>query len=195
MQENYIRFTVELHSYSNEELVELFNATQKEDYLKELMKKNSGIIRSIASSYSIPAHDMEDLMEVGYVALWDAVKHYDKERGYTFTSALKGFVRQQYNRLYDETHRAKRCNGESPVSLEELEEINKEHYSYDDYSNLFVEGFMKTLAGSTKKVAELLLDGVSKGDIAKVLGCTGATVSYYIKRLQKAYTEYAGGLA
>ncbi len=192
MQEKYRIFIVELHSYSNEELVELFQSTQKEEYLKELMVRNSGIIRTIAGSYSIPVYDMEDLMEIGYIALWEATKHFDKARGYTFTSALKGFVRQQYNRLYNEAYREKRGGGEISASWDELEEINKERYSYDDHSDLYVADFLKALTGTAKQVAELLLDGVSKGDIAKALGCTGATVSYYVKRIQIAYTAYAG---
>ncbi len=192
MQENYRYFTVELHDYTNEELVEIFQSTQKEAYLKELMVRNKGIIWNIASTYRIPVYDMEDLMEIGYIALWEATKNYDKSRGYAFTSALKGFVRQQYNRLYDEAYRKKRGGGEISASWDELEEINKERYSYDDHSDLYVADFLKALTGTAKQVAELLLDGVSKGDIAKALSCTPATVSYYVKRIQIAYTAYAG---
>lgn len=55
MKENCRSFTVELHDYTNEELVEFFQSTQKEEYLKELMVKNRGIIHIIATTYSIPA--------------------------------------------------------------------------------------------------------------------------------------------
>lgn len=34
MKENCRSFTVELHDYTNEELVEFFQSTQKEEYLK-----------------------------------------------------------------------------------------------------------------------------------------------------------------
>lgn len=40
MQEKYRIFTVELHDYSNEELAELFQSTQAEECLVELMQKN-----------------------------------------------------------------------------------------------------------------------------------------------------------
>lgn len=192
MQEKYRIFTVELHDYTNEELVEFFQSTQKEEYLKELMVRNSGIIRIIASSYSIPNYDIDDLMEIGYIALWDATKHYDKARGYTFTTALKGFVRQKLNSLYNEVYRKKRGAGEQVISWDELEEINKEYYSYDDHSDLYIADFLKMLTGTARKVAELLINGTSKGDIAKLLSCTPATVSYYIKRIQIAYISYAG---
>lgn len=192
MQEKYRIFTVELHDYTNEELVEFFQSTQKEEYLKELMVRNSGFIYSIASSYDIPNYDIDDLMEYGYIALWDATKHFDRSKGFVFITLLKSFVRQSYNRLYNEAYRKKRGAREQVVSWDELEEINKEYYSYDDHSDLYIADFLKMLTGTTKTVAELLINGTSKGDIAKLLSCTPATVSYYIKRIQIAYISYAG---
>lgn len=192
MQENYRSFTVELHNYSNEELVELFQTTQKEEYLKELMIKNKGFIYSIANTYSIPAYDIDDLMEIGYIALWDTAKHYDKSRGFVFITALKGFIKQRYNKLYNEAHRLKRNNGESPLSYEEIADINKDPYSCDDYSDVYIADFLKALTGTTKKVAELLINGFNNGEIARSLSCTPATISYHIKRIQMYYTTYAG---
>lgn len=192
MKKNYTVFTVELHDYTNEELVEFFQSTQKEEYLKELMVRNSGIIYNVAVTYSIPAHTLEDLMEIGYIALWEATKHYDRERGFTFTTALKGFVRQSYNRLYNEAYRKKRGAREQVISWEGLEEIDREGYSCDDYSDLYIADFLKMLTGTTKKVAELIVEGLSKGDIAKALSCTPATINYYLKKIRVAYISYSG---
>lgn len=189
MQENYRFFTVELHNYTNEELVEFFQSTQKEEYLKELMVRNRGIIYNVAVTYSIPAYELEDLMEVGYIALWEATKHYDRERGYAFSTALKGFVRQSYNRLYNEAYRKKRGAREQVISWEE---IDREGYSCDDYSDLYIAGFLDKLTGTTKKVAELIIEGLTKGDIAKALSCTPATINYYLKKIRVAYISYAG---
>ncbi len=192
MQEKYRIFTVELHDYTNEELVEFFQSTQKEEYLKELMVRNRGIIYNVAVTYSIPAYELEDLMEVGYIALWEATKHYDRERGYAFSTALKGFIRQSYNRLYNEAYRKKRGAGEQAVSWEALEEIDRESYSCDDFSDLYIADFLKKLAGTTKKVAELIIEGLSKGEVAKALSCTPATINYYLKKIRVAYISYAG---
>lgn len=192
MQEKYRIFTVELHDYTNEELVEFFQSTQKEEYLKELMVRNSGFIYSIASSYDIPNYDIDDLMEYGYIALWDATKHFDRSKGFVFITLLKAFVRQSYNRLYNEAYRKKRGAGEQVISWEELENIDREGFSCDDYSDLYIADFLKKLTGTTKKVAELLIEGVSKGDIAKALSCTPATINYYLKKIRVAYISYAG---
>lgn len=190
MQDNYRSFTVELHDYSNEELAELFQNTNDEMYLKELMVKNSGIIIMLASGYKIPCYDMEDLIEEGYVALWKTANNYDRSRGFTFTSFLKGCVTQAYNRLYNEAVTVKRGKGLLPTSWEELEDIHKEKPTTDDHTGLEVAEFLESLKGTTKTVAELLVQGLSNGDIARALKCTPATVSYHFSRIKQAYTAY-----
>ncbi|GEM_PF-7050844 len=195
MKENYNIFTVELQDYTNEELVELFQTTQREEYLKELMGKNGGIIRNIAITYSIDDGllTMEDLLSIGYEALWKATKYYKAEKGAKFSTVLGAFVRQSYNRIYDHCNRVKRTTTEPLLSYDELEDINKEHYSNDDYSSLYLEEFMSILTGTIRQVAELLLSGLSKTDVARSLALTPATVSYYVKRLQMEYNGYAQG--
>lgn len=194
MQENYRRFTVELHDYTNEELAEFFQQTQNEDYLKELMAKNSGIILTIARSYHIPAYDLEDLLSVGYEALWDATIHFESERGFAFTTFLKNCVMQKYNRLYNGAHREKRNNGADPLSYEGMEDIHKEGSKYDDYSSLYLEDFLNTLKDTARQVAELLMEGFTKSETAKAVGCTPATVNYYLKQIRKAYIAYSQGV-
>ena len=194
MQENYRSFTVELHDYTNEELVAFFQTTQQEQYLKELMVRNSGIIRKIAFSYSIEScMDMDDLMAIGYEELWRATKYYKADRGNKFITVLGAFIRQKYDRLYNYANREKRKAVESILSLEVLEDINKEHYVNDDHSNLYTAEYLKTLSGNTKKVAEILLKGFSKSEVANILGIAPASVSYHMKRLQSAYTAYTKG--
>lgn len=192
MQEKYRIFTVELHNYSNEELAELFQSTQAEECLVELMQKNKGIIYTIASSYKISGYDMEDLMAVGYEALWRAADNFDNSKGYTFSNWIKVHLRQALNRLYTEAKRKKRWNGSEPTSFEELAEINKEKALEDDRSYLYLEEFLNTLTGSTLKVAQLLIDGFSKSDVARALGIAPASVTYHIQRIAKAYTLYSG---
>lgn len=192
MQEKYRTFTVDLHNYSNEELAELFQSTQAEECLVELMCKNRGIIYTIASSYKISGYDIEDLMAVGYEALWRAADNFDRSKGCTFSNWIKVHLRQALNRLYIEAKRKKRYNELEPTSFEELAEINKERATEDDYSSLYLEGFLSTLTGSTLKVAQLLIDGLTKSDVARALGIAPASVTYHIQRIAKAYTLYSG---
>lgn len=190
MQEKYRAFTVELHDYTNEELAELFQKTQAEECLVELMQKNKGIIYTIASSYKISGYDLDDLMAVGFEALWKTANHYDPSRGYAFTSCLKGFLHGELNPLYNEAKRLKRGNGVEPVSYEALAEINRERFSEDDYSGIYLDEFLSTLTGSTLKVASLILRGFNNGEIAKALGIAPASVTYHYKRIKAAYLTY-----
>lgn len=190
MQENYIECTVKLQGLTNEELVSEYQKTHSEEYLKMLMFNNKGLIVILASSYSIPDYDLEDLLEEGYIALWKAADNYDPSRGYTFTTALRGFIQQTYNRLYANAHRAKRGGGEKPLSWEELEDINKEQSYTDDYTALAIDEIVGALTGITKSVAALLIGGLSKGEVAKALGITAASVSYHVKKIQKVYIAY-----
>lgn len=75
---------------TNEELAELIQKTDSKTAKAELWENNKGIIYRLARSYYRPTspHTLEDLVQQGYFALLQAVKSYDKEKGYKFTSYL-----------------------------------------------------------------------------------------------------------
>lgn len=75
---------------TNEELVELIKKTDSKSAKTELWKQNKGIIYRLARQYysSDKPYTLEDLVQQGYFALLQAVKSYDKEKGYKFTTYL-----------------------------------------------------------------------------------------------------------
>lgn len=183
--------------YETEELVVMYQSTQQEEYLQEIIFRNSGLLHSWAWDYrNIPQIEQEDLIEEGYIACWRAVRKFDLQRGISFSTFLKVEVSQQYNRLYNEATRKKRFAGSEPVSYEGLTEINREGTDmidvlrFEDYSSVEVREFVEMLEDTTKKVCVMLVDGMSKSNIAKSLGITPASVSYHVKRLQKAYIAF-----
>lgn len=190
MKRNYI-------DYETEELVVMYQSTQQEEYLQEIIFRNSGLLHKWAWDYrNIPQIEQEDLIEEGYIACWRAVSKFDLQRGISFSTFLKVEVSQQYNRLYNEATRKKRFRGSEPVSYESLTEINREgtdirnEIRFEDYSSVEVREFVEMLEDTTKKVCVMLVDGMSKSNIAKALGITPASVSYHVKRLQKAYIAF-----
>ncbi len=187
MQENYKNF-------DTEELVVMYQSSHNESYLQEIIRRNNGLLHKWVYDYrNIPTYDDADLLEEGYIACWKAVEHFDPDKGYTFTSCLKGYIRQRFNRLYNEATRKKRYTGSEPVSWEDLEEINKEYsVEFDLLNDLEVREFINSLEGKVQYIAIKLLQGYSKGDIARALGITGASLTYHIKRLQQAYLAYRG---
>lgn len=115
-----------LQERTNEDLVKEYQTTHNEDLFRALLEKNTGLLHIIVMDYRIPKYEIEDLLSESYIALIKAVDNFDPTRGVTFTTALKVFVRQHLNRLYNEVTCQKRYNGMDPASYEELVEIHKD---------------------------------------------------------------------
>lgn len=181
----------EIKGLETEELVVMYQNTHNEEYLQEIIKRNEGLIHQWAFDYrNIPFYEIEDLKAEATVVLWKAVENFDSSKGVRFTTCLKGYVRQAYNRIYKEATRAKRYDGSEPASYEELEDINKERFTVSDYKEAEVREFIESLAGTTQTVAVLLLEGFSKSDVARELKITPASTTYHLKRLQNTYRAY-----
>ena len=191
-------------SRSNEELVVLYRESRNEEYLKELITQNRGLINILVGSYvnSIPNAEHEDLVSESYIPMLKAIEDFDTSLGLTFSNLLKVYVRQHLNRLYNEATRQKRYTGCLPDSLDRLQEINKEGGSETD-STFTVEcedissfEFMELLSSlnlnDKEQVAvNVLMAGGTKGEVAKALKCTPATANYYFKSIRKKFV-FAG---
>ena len=191
-------------SRSNEELVVLYRESRNEEYLKELITQNRGLINILVGSYvnSIPNAEHEDLVSESYIPMLKAIEDFDTSLGLTFSNLLKVYVRQHLNRLYNEATRQKRFTGSLPDSLDRLQEINKEGGSETD-STFTVEcedissfEFMELLSSLNLNDKELvavnvLMAGGTKGEVAKALKCTPATANYYFKSIRKKFV-FAG---
>ena len=189
---------------SNEELVVLYRESRNEEYLKELITQNRGLINILVGSYvnSIPNAEHEDLVSESYIPMLKAIEDFDTSLGLTFSNLLKVYVRQHLNRLYNEATRQKRFTGALPDSLDRLQEINKEGGSETD-STFTVEcedissfEFMELLSSlnlnDKEQVAvNVLMAGGTKGEVAKALKCTPATANYYFKSIRKKFV-FAG---
>lgn len=179
-------------SYETAELVVMYQSSHNENYLQEIIRRNSGLLHKWVWDYrNIPYHDEDDLLQEGYIALCRAVDSYSLERGVAFSTYLKTVVHQHYNRIYTEATRQKRFTGVSTTSWEELVEIHKESsIEFDLLSDMEVMEFINSLDGKVQYIAIRLLQGYSKGDIARALGITPASTSYHIKRLESKAIEY-----
>lgn len=191
-------------SRSNEELVVLYRESRNEEYLKEIITQNRGLINILVGSYvnSIPYAEHEDLVSESYIPMLKAIEDFDTSLGLTFSNLLKVYVRQHLNRLYNEATRQKRFTGALPDSLDRLQEINKEGGSETD-STFTVEcedissfEFMELLSSlnlndKEQVVVNVLMAGGTKGEVAKALKCTPATANYYFKSIRKKFV-FAG---
>ena len=184
LQERYRNFTTE-------ELVTRYQRTKNEDKLREVMRRNNGLLHKWVRDYSNIPLSEEDLLEEGYIALWRAVDNYNVERGVTFSTYLKDVVQQHYNRIYQQATRQKRYTGYTPDSWEVLSELHKEKaVEFELLSDLSVREFINSLEGKVQEIAVLLLEGNSKSDIARIFDIKPATITYYCRKLERLTIEY-----
>jgi RNA polymerase sigma factor (sigma-70 family) len=187
-------------SKSNEELVILYRDTRDERYLADLIDQNKGLMYVIVEPFvhSIPNAELEDLIQEAYIPMLRAIDNFDEERGLTFSNLLKVYVRQHLSRIYNSETRQKRNSGTPSVSYESLVEINREggsegdsYFSVEcgDISSIEFMQFIRSLGLNEKEqvVVTVLMEGGTKGEVAKALKCTPATANYYFKQIRKKF--------
>lgn len=173
---------------TNEELIKAYKESRDESYLKELIEANKGLINLLVSPYltSIPNFELEDLTSESYIPMLRAIEDYDPEQGVAFSTLLKVYARQ------------KRFTGTTPDSLDRLSEINKEggtetdstfEVECKDFSSVEFMDLLDSLQLNDKEqvAVNILMAGGAKGEIAKALNITNATVSWHIKNLKKKF--------
>ena len=183
-----------LKDRTNEDLVIEYQTTHNEDLFRALLEKNTGLLHIIVMDYRIPKYEIEDLLSESYIALIKAVDNFDPTRGVTFTTALKVFVRQHLNRLYNEVTCQKRYNGMDPASYEELVEIHKDDVrglDCDRFSQIEVDEYLEGLEAKDRYMVTLLLMGYSLSDCAKAFHVANSSITWRIKRIRKNYTAYS----
>ena len=185
---------------TNEELVRNYKQSRDEHFLSELINKNIPLLRILVEPYlaTIPNSEYEDLIAESYIPMLKAIEDFDETRGLAFITLLKAYVRQNLNRLYNEATRKKRYIGSMPLSYEALTEINKEGgCELDSYFTIECEDvkafefsdLIRSLCLNEKEqvAVTVLMDGGTKGDVAKALNCTPATANYYFKSIKKKF--------
>ena len=183
-----------LKDRTNEDLVIEYQTTHNEDLFRALLEKNTGLLHIIVMDYRIPKYEIEDLLSESYIALIKAVDNFDPTRGVTFTTALKVFVRQHLNRLYNEVTCQKRYNGMDPASYEELVEIHKDDVrglDCDRITQIEVDEYLEGLEAKDRYMVTLLLMGYSLSDCAKAFHVANSSITWRIKRIRKNYTAYS----
>lgn len=85
----------------NEQLVARIRACEDvSDNMLQLWQQNQGFIGKMAARYSSYA-EVEDLKQEGYIALCEAVRHYDPASGVPFINYAAFWMKQQMSRYID----------------------------------------------------------------------------------------------
>ena len=185
---------------TNEQLVREYRNSRDEKFLQELISGNKPLLRLIVSPYlsTIPNSEYEDLEAESFIPFLKAIDDFEEERGLSFTTLLKAYVRQHLNRLYNEATRQKRGGGSTTISYEALQEINKEGgtetdssfcVECEDIASFEFRELLSSLNLNEKEqvAVNVLMAGGTKGEVAKALSCTPATANYYFNQIRKKF--------
>lgn len=110
----------------NEQLVARIQAGDNEaENMLQLWKQNKGFIAIIARRYSAGA-EMEDLEQEGYIALCEAVQHYDPARGMSFISYAAFWIKRRM-RICADNSRTVRLSFNAGDEVRQYQKIMREY--------------------------------------------------------------------
>ena len=111
---------------TNECIVAAVQAGDNEaENMLELWQKNKGFIAMMARRYSAGA-EMEDLEQEGYIALCEAVQHYDPERGKSFIGYAAFYIKRRM-RICADNSRTVRLSFNAGDEVRQYQKIMREY--------------------------------------------------------------------
>ena len=111
---------------TNECIVAAVQAGDNEaENMLELWQKNKGFIAMMARRYSAGA-EMEDLEQEGYIALCEAVQHYDPARGMSFISYAAFWIKRRM-RICADNSRTVRLSFNAGDEVRQYQKIMREY--------------------------------------------------------------------
>lgn len=111
---------------NNEQLVARITAGDDEaENMLQLWRQNTGFIAMLARRYSAGA-EIEDLEQEGYIALCEAVQHYDPDRGKSFISYAAFYIKRRM-RICADNNRTVRLSFNAGDEVRQYQKIMREY--------------------------------------------------------------------
>lgn len=88
---------VPLNCESNNELY-IKAALKDKEAIAEIVKRNQGLVKSVASRYANRGLNFDDLMQEGNIGLLMAIEKFDFKKGFSFSTYASYWIRQEINR-------------------------------------------------------------------------------------------------
>lgn len=110
----------------NEQLVaRIQDGDNEAENMLQLWRQNTGFIAMLARRYSAGA-EMEDLEQEGYIALCEAVQHYDTDRGKSFIGYAAFYIKRRM-RICADNNRAVRLSFNTGDEVRQYQKIMREY--------------------------------------------------------------------
>ncbi len=105
---------IDTSKLTTEELVKIYQNTEDEAVLEEIITRNMGLYHVWAMEWDGLRQftiDADDLVSEAMIETWRAISGFDCSKGFKFTTYLKKCVDQRFIRIYDHCNRKKRGSG------------------------------------------------------------------------------------
>ncbi len=176
-----------------------------EDALTELIIRYTPLLKRVIAPYKIVGTDRDDLLQEATIALIKAVKHYNEEKGQSFSTFLYGVAKQRLIDLLrsSKTYAQMALNG--AISFETLNEQEGATKKFADpvdedgdalFSSIqreeessLAQLVADCLTARERQVAFEYMDGKSYQEIAKGLNISVKTVDNTLTKVRKKIRE------
>lgn len=117
---------------SNEELVQLIRqGIDSAGNMEQLYIQNKGLIYKIALHYRIDSRtDIEDLVQEGYLGLYEAVQRYEDDREVKFTTYSAFWIRQAIQRYFENNRGSVRASSAMQANYNRYRKIVSNFYKH-----------------------------------------------------------------
>lgn len=151
---------------TNEEIVERIRAGENvQENMFELWQQNTGMIKQIAIRFTGYA-ELEDLLQEAFISLYDAVAHYDSDRGAAFLTCATYWIKQRLLRYIENKGRVVRIPSEMQGKIRRYKKARSEYYKYHGCEALDIE--LKRILGVNEEMLHQIKAFAKMSEIASL---------------------------
>lgn len=164
----------------------------------KMVADNTNIVYAVIHRYFPKYSDDEDIFQVGMIGLLKAIRSFDENKGFKFSSLAYEVIHNEILRELKKANKKTNIPQELLISLDEQlqeDEINGDSSLYnklyiEDYADYqcYIEEFKSRLKGKQLQIFEELLNGYTRqSDIAKKLGISRQAVSLSVIKIRNKF--------
>ena len=173
--------------------------TDKE--INQMVKDNLRLVTFTVSKYYHQYLSDDDIMQLGYIGLWNAIKSYNPERGKFSGYAsvcIKHEIDKHFQGLNTKMRKADVCSldgfttNESKLGGEQETVLHKLIGGDPDVEWFDSEDILSRLDNKDRFILARLCKGYNQQEIADAIGCTIQNVSYRVKNIRYVAKKVLG---
>ena len=148
---------------SNEQIVALIRAGMDEaDNMLQLWQQNHRFVKMMAVKFTCHA-ELDDLMQEGYIALCEAVRHYDPEKGVAFITYAAFWIRQGMQRYIENCGNVVRIPTHAREWMHKYKKMETEYRKY--YGTDPSDQVLCALLGISQEKLKSIKESIGMGQI------------------------------